>query len=278
MSLAMNYYILLLGRIVTGLGVGVSFVVVPVYISEITPSNARGMLSTCFDISINIGILLGYIIGYLVVEFGDKYSMNMKWRVMIGFGLFLPIIVMFSLYKLPESPRWLMSNGKIEEAKISMTLFLGNEKLGEEAIEELMLIIEAEKKGNNVNSKDGFQPLTQNHYHSGEAVYQLDDDNMQTNDKYEEEEEKEVFVTNVNNNNNDVMLTDGEVGQDALTWREVFTLDPLPLHEVYSHKVILLVVCVGFWQQSTGSEAILYYSSTFLEQAGLKSTKERLLG
>ena len=50
MALAPGFGCLVAGRVVTGLGVGVSFVVVPVYISEITPSEHRGMLSTCFDI------------------------------------------------------------------------------------------------------------------------------------------------------------------------------------------------------------------------------------
>ena len=59
MSAAQDFTLLLLGRIITGLGVGVSFVVTPIYITEISPPSARGMLSTCFDISINGGIVLG---------------------------------------------------------------------------------------------------------------------------------------------------------------------------------------------------------------------------
>ena len=54
MALAPEFWTLLIGRIVTGLGVGVAFVVTPVYIAEITPSDARGQLATCFDISINV--------------------------------------------------------------------------------------------------------------------------------------------------------------------------------------------------------------------------------
>lgn len=66
MSFAINYEWLLIGRINTGIGVGVSFVVAPVFISEVAPTQQRGQLNTVFDISIKAGILLGYVLGFVV--------------------------------------------------------------------------------------------------------------------------------------------------------------------------------------------------------------------
>ena len=71
MAVAWSYNVLLLGRIVTGLGVGVAFVAAPSYITEVSPSDSRGQLNTVFDISINGGILFGYVTGFLV-HTGDR--------------------------------------------------------------------------------------------------------------------------------------------------------------------------------------------------------------
>ena len=59
MTVAQTYFQLLVGRLLTGLGVGCGFVVAPVYITEITPPHIRGKLVALTDIMINIGILLG---------------------------------------------------------------------------------------------------------------------------------------------------------------------------------------------------------------------------
>jgi MFS family permease len=64
MTLAQNFEVMLLGRIVTGLGVGCGFVVSPVYITEITPPEIRGRLVSLTDVCINVGILLGYITAF----------------------------------------------------------------------------------------------------------------------------------------------------------------------------------------------------------------------
>lgn len=103
MTCAPSWEFLLCGRIITGLGVGVSLVIVPVYVSEISPKEVRGKLVTIFDVSINAGILLGYIVG-LVLEF-LVYSDTVRWRLALGLGLVSPLIVLISLGGLPESPR-----------------------------------------------------------------------------------------------------------------------------------------------------------------------------
>jgi MFS family permease len=126
MSITPNYWGLLFGRIITGLGVGVSFVVAPVYLSEVAPTHLRGQLNTVFDVAINGGILLGYAIGFLVeIAFSgvgtnedvSPFVNSLKWRVMLAIGLVLPIVVLANLNALPESPRWLVMRDMTGDAE-----------------------------------------------------------------------------------------------------------------------------------------------------------------
>lgn len=116
MALAPNYSFLLLGRIVTGMGVGVSFVAAPVYLAEVAPTKLRGKLNTVFDVAINGGILLGYVLGFLVQLIPDLAA-HLKWRLMLGLGLVLPVVVLWNLGHLPESPRWLVMKNQPDAAK-----------------------------------------------------------------------------------------------------------------------------------------------------------------
>lgn len=112
------------------------------------------MLTTCFDVSINVGILLGYLVGYCVVVFGNNKqggSSNMsddfKWRLMLGLGGALPAIVMASLVKLPESPRWLMSKGRDAEATATLTWFYGDERVAQQTIADIKKVMDEDSSG-----------------------------------------------------------------------------------------------------------------------------------
>lgn len=111
---ANGFGMLLLGRIITGVGVGCGFVVAPVYIAEITPPRVRGRLTSLTDISINLGIVIGYLIAFICAETID--STSGKWRMMLGISIVPPFIILSSLCLLPESPRWLLGRGREAEA------------------------------------------------------------------------------------------------------------------------------------------------------------------
>ncbi|CAM9206663.1 unnamed protein product [Ascophyllum nodosum] len=113
MTVAQTYFQLLVGRLLTGLGVGCGFVVAPVYITEITPPHIRGKLVALTDIMINIGILLGYVTGFACQELIPPVWL--KWRIMLGIGIVPPAVIVICLTFLPESPRWLISRGRVEE-------------------------------------------------------------------------------------------------------------------------------------------------------------------
>lgn len=108
-----NVYVLLLARLLDGFGVGLAVTLVPLYISETAPSEIRGLLNTLPQFAGTAGMFLAYC-----MIFGMSLLPSLSWRLMLGL-LSVPSLVYFAsmvLY-LPESPRWLVSKGKMLEAK-----------------------------------------------------------------------------------------------------------------------------------------------------------------
>mmetsp|Transcript_153833 Transcript_153833/g.271498 ORF Transcript_153833/g.271498 Transcript_153833/m.271498 type:complete len:543 (-) Transcript_153833:46-1674(-) len=110
---APTYEILMLGRAVTGLGVGLGFNIDPMYISEIAPPVNRGWLVTWSETGIAIGILLGFVVGWLL---SDNSTTGM-WRHMFAFGLIIPCLMcILACSVMMESPRWLVRGNQTDEA------------------------------------------------------------------------------------------------------------------------------------------------------------------
>eukprot|EP00612_Vaucheria_litorea_P001025 CAMPEP_0171452226 /NCGR_PEP_ID=MMETSP0945-20130129/415_1 /TAXON_ID=109269 /ORGANISM="Vaucheria litorea, Strain CCMP2940" /LENGTH=512 /DNA_ID=CAMNT_0011976843 /DNA_START=64 /DNA_END=1599 /DNA_ORIENTATION=- len=137
-SLANTFNILLIGRIITGVGCGCGFVVSPVYITEITPPAIRGRLVSLTDICINLGILLGYMTSFACESLIPND--DLKWRAMLGLGIMPPVLILICLIGLPESPRWLIGKGKIKEGKEVLEKVLSTQ---EEVDETLKMIQKA---------------------------------------------------------------------------------------------------------------------------------------
>ncbi|KAJ7563689.1 hypothetical protein O6H91_03G121400 [Diphasiastrum complanatum] len=105
MGLAPSFWLLLLGRVITGIGYGFSFVLVPLYIAEVSPPEVRGRLLTFQDILGNGGILLGYVSSFCLAQL----PVFISWRLMVGLGALPAIILAFAgVFSIPESPRWLL--------------------------------------------------------------------------------------------------------------------------------------------------------------------------
>ncbi len=114
-------------RIVGGLGIGVASMICPLYISEFSPPQYRGRLVALYQLAITVGIVAAY--------FSNAYLLNISqtlegltgwlhfvlvenvWRSMIGVGLVPALIFLLCLFFVPESPRWLVLQGKEEEAQ-----------------------------------------------------------------------------------------------------------------------------------------------------------------
>jgi sugar porter (SP) family MFS transporter len=105
---------LLLARFIGGLAIGGASVAAPMYIAEISPSNWRGRLVALSQLNIVIGILLSYISNYIVAQY---FSIDVAWRWMLGIVAVPSAMFFLLIFKIMESPRWLVRAGRLEEAK-----------------------------------------------------------------------------------------------------------------------------------------------------------------
>ena len=103
-------------RFIGGLGVGVSTIAAPAYISEIAPAKDRGRLVGLYQFSLVLGILLAFVSNYLLSGIGEN-----AWRWMMGVEAFPAIFYTLLCFRIPRSPRWLISKGLLDEAK---TIFM----------------------------------------------------------------------------------------------------------------------------------------------------------
>ncbi|KAH0900640.1 hypothetical protein HID58_040143, partial [Brassica napus] len=108
-----SYPVLLTGRCTAGLGVGFALMVAPVYSAEIATASHRGLLASLPHLCISIGILLGYLVNY----FFSKLPMHIGWRLMLGIAAVPSLVLAFGILKMPESPRWLILQGRLGEGK-----------------------------------------------------------------------------------------------------------------------------------------------------------------
>lgn len=108
-----NVYVLLLARLLDGFGIGISVTLIPVYISETAPSEIRGLLNTLPQFMGSGGMFFSYC-----MVFWMSLMDSASWRLMLGV-LSIPSFIYFALtiFFLPESPRWLVSKGRMLEAK-----------------------------------------------------------------------------------------------------------------------------------------------------------------
>ncbi|CAI4490890.1 AEL_collapsed_G0024800.mRNA.1.CDS.1 [Saccharomyces cerevisiae] len=111
-----KWYQYFIGRIISGLGVGGITVLSPMLISEVAPSEMRGTLVSCYQVMITLGIFLGYC-----TNFGTKnYSNSVQWRVPLGLCFAWALFMIGGMMFVPESPRYLVEAGRIDEARASL--------------------------------------------------------------------------------------------------------------------------------------------------------------
>lgn len=110
-AFAPNVYVLILSRLFVGFAVGIVNFVVPLYLSEVSPKHLRGTLVSLYQWAITSGILFSYLINAVFAQ--TVYN----WRWMLFAGVVPGAVLLIGMLFLSDTPRWLVSKGRDEEAK-----------------------------------------------------------------------------------------------------------------------------------------------------------------
>ena len=108
--LAPDFTLVMVGRLVQGVGVGLITIVVPLYVVEVVPAALRGRSVTLFQLFLTFGILLGYVVGY-------AFNASHDWRAMFATILIPAVLFLLTALIAPKSPRWLYHAGKRDKAR-----------------------------------------------------------------------------------------------------------------------------------------------------------------
>ena len=123
-AIAPTFTLLIIARMIGGLGVGASLIIAPMYIAEISPAKIRGRMVSFNQLNIVVGISVAFFTNYLILQWSqsdsgfaqllgfDKYT----WRWMLGLETLPAVLYFIFLFFVPPSPRWLAMNGNEEQA------------------------------------------------------------------------------------------------------------------------------------------------------------------
>ncbi|WP_410595014.1 sugar porter family MFS transporter [Amycolatopsis sp. lyj-23] len=109
-SFSPTFVLLVLSRLIIGLGIGLSSSTVPTYLSELAPAKWRGAMGALNQIFIVLGILIAFLVSYWLGPVS-------AWRWMFAGAIVPAVVLLIGLVFLPETPRWLVKNGREDEAR-----------------------------------------------------------------------------------------------------------------------------------------------------------------
>jgi sugar porter (SP) family MFS transporter len=132
--------VLVIGRVIVGLGIGLACTTVPVYISEVAPPEARGWQVSLFQLAITVGILGAYLVDF-------AYAKTGAWRWMLGLAVVPGVILGVGMLFLPESPRWLAKYLHPDAARAVLVQIRGTENVASEFHDIIGSLEQAEERG-----------------------------------------------------------------------------------------------------------------------------------
>lgn len=143
-------------RIIGGVGIGIVSIVSPIYISEVSPAKIRGTLVSLYQLAVTAGFLIAYLANWVIdvngnmAVAGDLWT-NMwnseMWRGMLGSETLPALLFFFIIFFIPESPKWLIVNGRLDKASLVLNKIYSTPNEVKEEIEVTRSSLQGETKG-----------------------------------------------------------------------------------------------------------------------------------
>ncbi len=151
-AFAPSFIILVIARMIAGIGVGTSLILAPMYIAEISPAEKRGRLVSFNQLNIVVGISVAFFTNYLIVHLSQSDTSwvqtlkirEFNWRWMLGIEFFPAALYFFLLMFVPQSPRWLIMKGRFDEA-LTVMKKLGDEETAIKMVHEIQEHVSQDK-------------------------------------------------------------------------------------------------------------------------------------
>ncbi|KAI8372860.1 major facilitator superfamily domain-containing protein [Radiomyces spectabilis] len=229
-SVSVNTAMFIVGRLLSGVSCGLGSLVVPTYIGEVSTVRSRGMMGTCNQFGIVIGILLASVIGLPLATVP-------LWRVNYAIAAVPGIAQFFLMSTCVDSPRWLVSKNRIDEARHALQRLRGNANIDRE-----------------------FYEIVEGQVGTAAATSMLKNpDSERTGDL----KEKSKDAAELSGDEDD---EDGHRAEDAMVAPDVSARESMSIKEIFTDSVMqriaMTVICLHMIQQLIGINAVMYYSAT----------------
>ena len=161
-ALAPSFTALVIARMIGGLGVGASLIIAPLYIAEIAPPESRGQMVSFNQLNIVVGITVAFFTNYLILQLADSpaYAASVgeaPWRWMLGLETLPAVLYFVGLLFVPQSPRWLIMQGRKEEALPIMQMAVGGVAANQE-MDEIQASMAQDAKKEKASVGELFKP------------------------------------------------------------------------------------------------------------------------
>lgn len=139
-AFASNTTFLIVGRFILGIAAGIANMYGLIYLSELAPKHIRGLMSSLYQLSVNIGILVAYAVG--------AYNISTdNWRWTLGLGVVPAAIFAIGMACSPQSPRWLIRDGQVEKARKVLNKVRTSEEEVENEISDIQNSLKTQEAG-----------------------------------------------------------------------------------------------------------------------------------
>ncbi|MCP8614834.1 sugar porter family MFS transporter [Bifidobacterium asteroides] len=146
-SVSPNVLFLVISRMLVGIGIGLETTVAPLYIGEIAPARIRGRLVSFNQLFNCIGNLIIFCVSAAVISFhAEQWNVDYSWRVIFMIGVIPSIILIICLRFIPESPRWLVQQGRLDEARVSISRLVSDKDAVDDQLNSINVAIASEEK------------------------------------------------------------------------------------------------------------------------------------